>query len=212
MNRRTQLFVNEYLVTMNASEAARHAGYASRHAGLRGHALLRRPDVQVAIRDAMDARARCTSVTADRIVEELASIAFSDIRNILDFRSRSRPVAPGVGAHRRRSRRRRVKSPSLRAPIGREAIQAICAPGSLRRYAPRDDEVFVSSVPPWCDFGGGHARTPGLFCVASHDADAEVVCATRGFPNRAARTIYKSSPAFRAGPTGPVFSFIAGTP
>jgi len=96
MNLRMQIFVNEYLVTMNASEAARRAGYAPRHAGLRGHALLRRPDVQVAIRDAMDARARRTGVTSDRVVEELAAIAFSDMRKILDFgpdRVRLRPAS-----------------------------------------------------------------------------------------------------------------------
>lgn len=85
MNRRMQIFVNEYLVTLNATEAARRAGYAENSAGLRGHALLRRPDVQLAIRAAMDARAKRTGISVDRVVEELAAIAFSDIRNILDF-------------------------------------------------------------------------------------------------------------------------------
>ncbi|HVA16081.1 MAG TPA: terminase small subunit, partial [Candidatus Dormibacteraeota bacterium] len=85
MNHRMQIFVAEYLVTLNATEAARRAGYSSRHAGLRGYALLRRPDVQLAIRAAMDARAARTGVSADRVVEELASIAFSDMRKILDF-------------------------------------------------------------------------------------------------------------------------------
>lgn len=85
MNRRMQLFVNEYLVSLNATEAARRAGYAERHAGLRGYALLRRPDVQLAIRAAMDARAERTGVSADRVVEELASIAFADMRNILEW-------------------------------------------------------------------------------------------------------------------------------
>ncbi|MGH7001486.1 MAG: terminase small subunit [Stellaceae bacterium] len=80
-----QLFVNEYLLTMNASEAARRAGYKPHYAGLRGYALMRRPDVQAAIRNAMDARAKRTGVSSDRVVEELASIAFSDIRNILDW-------------------------------------------------------------------------------------------------------------------------------
>ena len=85
MYRRLQLFVNEYLVSLNATDAARRAGYAPRHAGLRGYALMRRPDVQLAIREAMNARARRTGVTAERVVEELASIAFADMRNILDW-------------------------------------------------------------------------------------------------------------------------------
>ncbi|MDE1903600.1 MAG: terminase small subunit [Alphaproteobacteria bacterium] len=85
MNRRMQLFVNEYLVTMNASEAARRAGYKPHYAGLRGYQLMRRPDVQVAIRDAMDARAKRTGIDSDRVIDELAAIAFSDMRKILDW-------------------------------------------------------------------------------------------------------------------------------
>lgn len=103
MNRRMQLFVNEYLVTLNASEAARRAGYASRHAGLRGHELMRRPDVQAAIRDAMDARAKRTGISSDRVVEELAAIAFSDLRNILDWSTnhvRLRPASALTAADR----------------------------------------------------------------------------------------------------------------
>lgn len=103
MNRRMQLFVNEYLITMNASEAARRAGYKPHYAGLRGYQLMRRPDVQVAIRDAMDARAKRTGVTADRVVEELASIAFSDMRHILDWGTnhvRLRPAATMTAADR----------------------------------------------------------------------------------------------------------------
>lgn len=103
MNRRMQLFVNEYLVTMNASEAARRAGYKPHYAGLRGYQLMRRPDVQVAIRDAMDARAKRTGITADRVVEALASIAFSDMRNILDWSTnhvRLRPASTMTAADR----------------------------------------------------------------------------------------------------------------
>lgn len=103
MNRRMQLFVNEYLVTMNASEAARRAGYKPHYAGLRGYQLMRRPDVQIAIRDAMDARAKRTGITADRVVEALASIAFSDMRNILDWGTnhvRLRPASTMTAADR----------------------------------------------------------------------------------------------------------------
>ncbi|MGH6853425.1 MAG: terminase small subunit [Stellaceae bacterium] len=115
MNRRMQLFVNEYLLTMNASEAARRAGYKPHYAGLRGYALMRRPDVQAAIRNAMDARAKRTGVSSDRVVEELASIAFSDIRNILDWGTdhvRLRPASALTEADRAA-----IKSISVR--IGR---------------------------------------------------------------------------------------------
>jgi len=103
MNRRMQLFVNEYLITMNASEAARRAGYKPHYAGLRGYQLMRRLDVQVAIRDAMDARAKRTGIDADRVIDELASIAFADMRKILDWgknRVRLRPASSLTAADR----------------------------------------------------------------------------------------------------------------
>ncbi|HUX74613.1 MAG TPA: terminase small subunit [Steroidobacteraceae bacterium] len=115
MNRRMQLFVNEYLVSLNATDAARRAGYAPRHAGLRGYALLRRPGVQLAIRAAMDARAARTGVTADRIVEELAAIAFSDIRHIIDFGTNHVRLQPA--STMRAADRAAIKSISVR--IGR---------------------------------------------------------------------------------------------
>jgi phage terminase small subunit len=85
MTPRMQLFVNEYLISLNAADAARCAGYSERHAGLRAHALMRRTDVQLAIREAMDARARRTGITADRVLEEFAAIAFADMRRIIDW-------------------------------------------------------------------------------------------------------------------------------
>jgi phage terminase small subunit len=86
-----------------------------RRAGLRGYALLRRPDVQLAIRAAMDARAARTGVTSDRVVEELAAIAFSDIRNIIDFGTNHVRLRPA--STMRAADRAAIKSISVR--IGR---------------------------------------------------------------------------------------------
>jgi phage terminase small subunit len=75
-----QCFVSEYLVDLNATQAAIRAGYSEKTAKAIGYENLTKPDIQAAITAAMDLRAKRTEVTQDRIVAELAKIAFSDIR------------------------------------------------------------------------------------------------------------------------------------
>src|SRR5258708_15842243 len=83
---RQRKFVSEYLIHLNATKAAVRAGYSPRSAADIGHALLRRHEaVMSAIQAAMEERERRTQVTADRIVTELARIAFADIRSFADL-------------------------------------------------------------------------------------------------------------------------------
>src|SRR5260221_6580830 len=78
--------VSEYLIHLNATKAAVRAGYSPRSAADIGHTLARRhPAVMSAIAAAMAERERRTQVTADRIVTELARIAFADIRSFADW-------------------------------------------------------------------------------------------------------------------------------
>lgn len=82
-----ELFVQEYLIDFNASRAARAAGYSEKTAGVMGHTLLKNPKIQQAIRKAMDERAERTKVTQDKVLTELAKIAFSDMRSFLKWDS-----------------------------------------------------------------------------------------------------------------------------
>src|SRR5258708_11124596 len=83
---RQRKFVSEYLIHLNATKAAVRAGSWRRRAADTGHALLRRHEaVMSAIAAAMAERERRTQVTADRIVTELARIAFADIRSFADW-------------------------------------------------------------------------------------------------------------------------------
>jgi phage terminase small subunit len=83
---RQRKFVSEYLIHLNATKAAVRAGYSPRSAADIGHALLRRHRaVMDAVAEAMAERERRTQVTADRIVIELARIAFADIRSFADW-------------------------------------------------------------------------------------------------------------------------------
>lgn len=77
-----ETFVREYLIDLNASAAAKRAGYSPKMADRIGFQLLENTRVKEAIRAAMAERERRTEVTSDMTVEELAEIAFS---NITDF-------------------------------------------------------------------------------------------------------------------------------
>lgn len=79
MTPRQEQFVREYLIDLNATQAAIRAGYSAKTARQIGERLLTYVDVAEAIRLAMAERSRRTQVTADRVLEELAKIAFFDI-------------------------------------------------------------------------------------------------------------------------------------
>ncbi len=81
LNPKQALFVLEYLIDMNASQAAIRAGYSEKTAGNIGHELLKKPEIHAALLKAMENRAERTGITADRILNELALIGFSNIQN-----------------------------------------------------------------------------------------------------------------------------------
>ena len=74
-------FVEEYLVDLNATQAAIRAGYSPKTARQIGEENLSKPDISDAVQKAIAERARRTGVSQDRIVQELAKIAFADMRN-----------------------------------------------------------------------------------------------------------------------------------
>ena len=74
-------FIEEYLVDLNPRAAAQRAGYAAAV----GYNLLYTPEVAEAVAEAQAERARRTHIGVDRVVRELAAIAFSDIRNAVSW-------------------------------------------------------------------------------------------------------------------------------
>ena len=77
-------FVDEYLVDLNATQAAIRAGYSRKRADAIGFENLRKPEIESAVQAAMGRRSARTEVTAERVLEELAKIAFGDVRSIFD--------------------------------------------------------------------------------------------------------------------------------
>lgn len=72
-------FCEEYLEDLDGAAAARRAGYAVGRAKQTACSLLKKPAVQALIAAGKAARSQRTQVTADRVLEELALVAFSNI-------------------------------------------------------------------------------------------------------------------------------------
>lgn len=75
-------FVQEYLVDLNATQAAIRSGYSAKTAKSIGQENLTKPDIVSAIETAQNKRAESVGITAERVLRELALIGFS---NMLDY-------------------------------------------------------------------------------------------------------------------------------
>lgn len=76
-------FVEEYLIDMNATQAAVRAGYSARTAHVIGAENLTKPEIRDAVDAAKAERSARTNITQDMILTELAKVGFSDLRKIL---------------------------------------------------------------------------------------------------------------------------------
>lgn len=76
-------FAKEYIVDLNATQAAIRAGYSKKTAKSIGQENLTKPDLQRYIQKLMDERSQRTQITADRVLEEYAKIGFSNIADYL---------------------------------------------------------------------------------------------------------------------------------
>lgn len=78
-----QRFVDEYLIDLNATQAAIRAGYSAKTAYSIGQENLNKPEVASAIAFAQKARSQRTGITQDMVLRELAKIGFADMRKLL---------------------------------------------------------------------------------------------------------------------------------
>ncbi|HWQ76568.1 MAG TPA: terminase small subunit [Syntrophomonas sp.] len=79
-----QRFVEEYLVDLNATQAAIRAGYSAKTAEVIGFENLRKPKIQELINKAMQGRSERTEITADRVLQEYARLGFFDPRKLFN--------------------------------------------------------------------------------------------------------------------------------
>lgn len=78
------LFVKEYLVDLNATQAAIRAGYSSKTAEKTGHENTRKPEIRAAIDEAQRKRAAKTEFNADRVLKEIERVSTVDPVNLFN--------------------------------------------------------------------------------------------------------------------------------
>lgn len=92
MTPKQQRFVSEYLLDLNATQAAIRAGYSEKTARQVGSENLSKPDIAAAIQAEQAKLAATNGVTVQRVVSELARIGFSDLRGVFDEAGNLRPI------------------------------------------------------------------------------------------------------------------------
>lgn len=98
---RQSRFVDEYLIDLNATQAAIRAGYSAKTAESQGARLLRNAKVAAAIQEWMNRRSERTQVDADYVLNRLVEIDQMDVLDILADDGSLRPIQEWPSTWRR---------------------------------------------------------------------------------------------------------------
>ena len=92
LNPKQQRFVEEYLLDLNATQAAIRAGYSAKTAKQQGQRLLTNVDVLEALNGQKAARSEKTGIDAEWVLRRLAMEAEADLGDLYDENGNLRPV------------------------------------------------------------------------------------------------------------------------
>lgn len=95
-------FVEEYLIDLNATQAAIRTGYSEKTAYSQGQRLLKHVEVATAIAAGQAKLSVKSGVTAERVIAELAKIGFAELADVTDWGTKE--VAIGFDADGKRLR------------------------------------------------------------------------------------------------------------
>jgi phage terminase small subunit len=80
-----QRFVDEYLIDLNATQAAIRAGYSVQTAGSIGDENLKKPGIETTIKREMAERSKRTGINQDRVILEMAKIGLANITDVANL-------------------------------------------------------------------------------------------------------------------------------
>lgn len=121
-------FVEEYLIDLNATQAAVRTGYSAKTAYSQGQRLLKVVEVATAIEVAQAERAERTKITADQVLAELVKVGFANLSDVTNWGTKE--VAFGFDADGKRLRAEdigdaavvRYENAPFVEPIDRDAL------------------------------------------------------------------------------------------
>ena len=87
-----QRFVEEYLIDLNATQAAIRAGYSEKTAGEIGEQNLKKLEIQKAIQEALQGRKERVQIDADYVLKRLVEIDQMDVLDIMDDHGNVKPI------------------------------------------------------------------------------------------------------------------------
>jgi phage terminase small subunit len=76
-------FCNEYLIDLNATQAAIRAGYSEKTAAVIAAENLTKPNISQYIQEARQKSAEKAEISREKVINEYAKLAFFDIRKVL---------------------------------------------------------------------------------------------------------------------------------
>jgi len=89
-------FVEEYVIDFNGTKAAIRAGYSPRTANEQAAALLAKPSISDEVERLKEWHATKSGITKDRVLRELAAMAFSSISNYRIDDAGNLTLSPGA--------------------------------------------------------------------------------------------------------------------
>lgn len=85
-------FAAEYVIDLNACQAAIRAGYSAKAAETNGPRLLRNAQVAAEVQRLQREKLDASGLTAARVLEEMRRLAFSDVRGFFDAKGNLKEV------------------------------------------------------------------------------------------------------------------------
>lgn len=86
-------FVAEYLIDGNATQAAIRAGYSAKTAYSIGEENLRKPEIAAAVKAEHEKLLAKTGITAERVLQEMGRLAFSDVSRLFTADGALKPLS-----------------------------------------------------------------------------------------------------------------------
>lgn len=87
-----EAFCNEYIIDFNGTQSAIRAGFSEKTARQQADRLLSKLDIQARVKELIDKRSARTEITQDKVLIEIARLAFNDPRKAFDADGNMLPV------------------------------------------------------------------------------------------------------------------------
>jgi phage terminase small subunit len=84
LTEKQERFCREYIIDLNATQAAIRAGYSKKTAGAIGFEYLKKPEIKSRIEQLQYAAMMRADLTADMVINELRSLAFWSIKDFVE--------------------------------------------------------------------------------------------------------------------------------